>query len=228
MRKAQASGLCTGQSRRCVVYLMHSFETRIGGSIIFMSTTGRYAGLTVLFLGIIAVIPATAAHTPSIDGTYSMTGTRVCLLSQSGFNADFSPVDPSSGNAMIVQEVEGTITFNEDGTGFRSGTANISIISGTHSHPSVGTFAGAFNYTIDDGTVHFVTSEPTTGIFTHGPRAGSQYSVEDIELSGKVGKNFQTIHLGTKEIVVETVSYSNGDDVDRVCSRSRVLTRSDR
>ena len=181
---------------------------------------------TAVVFGVFAIaVQPSLAEQPKVVGTYAFTGAGGCLQSASGFNANLTPVDPT-GNVALTQTVEGTVTFNSDGTGTRSGTS-MTIVEPPATSPSVNvsTFAGAFTFTVDgDGTIHFQTSTSTTGTFLQGPRTGQTFSVDEIELSGHAGKNGDTIVLATTVAGVETISFSNGDSAERVCNRSRVET----
>lgn len=193
----------------------------------------QYINRVSVFLAIVATVVLCAVVFLTVQpalakqpkGTYAVTGSTTCLQSQSGFNANFTPMNPAMGNVAISQTVIGTLTLNDDGTGSRSGTAT-SIVEPPAGQPTVNanTFSGTFTYEINnDGTIHFLTNSPTTGTFTQGPRTGQTFSVDEIELIGHASQKGDIHVAATGPLGIETITFSNGDEFERVCSRTRTL-----
>jgi len=213
---------------------------------------------------------AAIADSPKLKGAYAFTGTAACLvapghvgdanvppqlpnptpgvaLANSGFNAQFQPIDngplqpppgaPNSPSQNFSRSfaVEGIRTFNGDGTGTVKGTAVGIAVRPTpgpngypHFPPSAGSadFQFSFTYTVNgDGSF---TSAMVPGSYTEtfvtGPRTGQTATVDAIPPQmGLISKDGKTLVLAHLEPAVEVHSYSNGDVWPEVCHRSRVL-----
>jgi hypothetical protein len=171
-----------------------------------------------------SIQPVSAKQPPHLKKSYAFTGTGTCLESVTGFTDDLASVGPFAGNTALAETVEGMVQLQSDGTGTYSGTI-VSIAEPPAEPPSAsaGSFSGTLTYEIaSDGAIHVETSAPTTGTFTQGSRDGQTFSIDAIELDGHVGKNGDMITLATKDPMIETITYANGSDIERVCNRSYV------
>jgi hypothetical protein len=87
----------------------------------------------------------------------------------------------------------------------------------------------SFTYTVNpDGTwTSDVTSTGITGTVTAGPRSTPTKQTFTITgfptVTGQISNNGSTLTLATLTPTIETITYSNGDVVKRICHRSRIL-----
>jgi hypothetical protein len=167
---------------------------------------------------------AFAADRSHLHGTYAFTGSSACIQDSAslGFNTNFTPKGPAIFYEFTVM---GTRTFKDDGTGTVTGTA-VSVGSPPSAFASSSSFTFQFTYTIDSSGMLSLTLVPGSfsGQELTGPRAGQTY-VEAIPVrTGQVSEDARNIFISQAGTVVETVTYSNGDSVARVCNVSRVLS----
>jgi hypothetical protein len=167
----------------------------------------------------------------SVVGRYAFAGPTFCLLSNNGFNDDFSPKAPTGAQSTVVQHfnttVSGVRTFNADGTGtievtnhslnypgfFYTPTGTIGItFNATAPNPggggSVAVQRGTFTWYIGtDGRLHIVEDAAgITGTITKGSsRVG--WTVQSLNLPNSVaelGKDLKTLVLVQEDMQVET------------------------
>jgi len=193
-----------------------------------------------------------AADGPKLKGEYAFTGTAACLFApgssppaptpapgtartNSGFNADLTPVDGRTYSESF--STEGIQTFKGDGTGTAKGTT-VGIVPPLTPQPpgapafppdaSSSTFSLSFTYTVfPDGTF---TTHTVPGSFTGteltGPRAGQTFTiVNHPSLTGLIGNDAKMLTLASVEPIVETIIHSIGEARPRICHRSRVLIK---
>jgi hypothetical protein len=88
-------------------------------------------------------------------------------------------------------------------------------------------FSFQFTYTIGPDRVLSTILVPGTyhATILPGPRAGQTLVNQVPARSGFIGEDARTIVLGQPGPVIESVAFSNGDQVLRLCNRSRILTR---
>ena len=200
-----------------------------------------------------------AADAPNIKGSYGFTGTAACLvapgnvpgtvplpnptpgtaLPNSGFNSRLQPNDagPTSGAFSHSFSVEGTRTFNGDGTGTVTGTTvNITVrpTPGPNGFPhfppsaSSANFNFSFTYTVNADRTWTATMVPGSyaETFLTGPRTGQTATVDAIPpVSGMISEDGKTLIAAHLTPVVETHTFSNGDVEPQICHRSRVFIR---
>ena len=182
-----------------------------------------------------------------IVGKWSVSGPTSCLLSNRGFNADFSPV-VITGQPTIVTQLTatsiGTRTFNADGTGTAAGTTQAM----THAGVIVGVLgtdgAGSANvsgFTNQPFTWH-IQSDGKLFIDDAGPivqvasapasRKDWTFTIDRLPpYEGYISKDKKTIVMTHPVMQIETSTTRDQNEVvlgsptPRFCARHRVLTR---
>lgn len=163
-----------------------------------------------------------------LHGDYAFTGDAACIgtFSPLGFNPNLTPVDGRFGESFSTQGVR---TFNGDGTGTFNGISvavtqpDTPVVLGGASSSN---FQGSFTYVVaPDGTFTTNLGGPLTGTILTGTRAGQTFTVDTIPLSGSISGDHKTLTATSVVPTIETVTYSNGDVLRRICHRSRVLLR---
>jgi hypothetical protein len=184
-------------------------------------------------------------HAQRLKGDYAFTGTASCLnslpssMSPGGFEPDFTARD-NSRQFMTSFSAEGIRTFNGNGTGTVTGTTVSITEPPTPGHPgpytcvgcfppgaSSQTFSFQFTYTVNnDGTW---TTQMVPGTFTGtvltGPRTGQTFTNTIPPLTGLIGKERGSLTVASVTPAIETIVFSNGDSIPRICHRSRVLVK---
>jgi hypothetical protein len=186
----------------------------------------------------------------NIVGRWSMSGTTSCLQSSNGFNANFSPLIPTTGTTFVSQlagTIIGTRTFNADGTGRSVATSHsmsfpgtfhgVGFPAGVGSGPaggaSVAPLDAGFTWSIQpDGTLRIDDDDTIPQTFTAPPfRVGSTVTIEDVPpFVGHISKDRRTITLTHPGMSIETSVFLDGltgavTRTPRFCARHRVLTR---
>ena len=194
------------------------------------------------------------APPPPLVGNYAVTGTTACIVSPIGFGP--SPTSPPAALNLGLQpifgisttrwteswSVTGVFTFNGDGTG----AVQVRGVGLVHTDlcPNCGIIGlGAwldltspFTYTVAlDGTVAVDLYAITGTILpASGVRTGQTFTIDDVQLAGRLGVRNETITLATVVPRVETLTFS-GSNPDltcascsttieyKVCHRSRTL-----
>lgn len=188
----------------------------------------------------------------SVVGSYAFAGPTFCLLSNNGFNDDFSPkAAVRGGQSTVVQHfntmVSGIRTFNAGGTGtievtnhslnypgfFYTPTGSIGItFNAVSPNPagggSVAVQRGTFTWHIGaDGRLH-IAEDPAgiTGTITKGSsRVG--WTVQNFNLPNSVavlGKDLKTLVVVHEDLQVETSVQTSPDGVVQPAV-SRICTR---
>jgi hypothetical protein len=180
--------------------------------------------LLLVAAGAIASGSAFAAGRSHLHGTYAFTGSSACVEDSAslGFNPNFTPKGPA---IFYESTVMGTRTFNDDGRGTVTGTA-VTAGAPPSAFANLANFMFQFTYTIDASGVLSLTLVPGSfsGQELTGPRAGQSYVEAVPERAGQVSEDARNILISQPGTIVETVTYSNGDMVARVCNVSRVLS----
>ena len=85
-------------------------------------------------------------------------------------------------------------------------------------------FIFSFTYFVGaDLVLDVEPSSPVTGSMSNGP--GGEFTITGFPgVFGYVSQNKNTLTAATQKPQMETITYSNGDTVKRICSRSRVYT----
>lgn len=175
-----------------------------------------------------------------LQGDYAFTGEAACLVSQGGFKADGTPVDPPARFPQVSSfSVQGVRTFNGDG----SGTLVARVISISHpftvpANPAVPGSTPLFNrgsvssleiqseftYSVTPDLRLEIVTPVVTGTILSGPRQGQTLSFTGIpRFHGFISDNLRSLTLAHEEPGVEVHSFSNGDTDQRMCHRSRIL-----
>lgn len=168
---------------------------------------------------------AGAAHAQDFDGllrgTFSVTGTQTCLTSPGGFNANLTPIGPSF---VTINSFLGTHIFNGDGTGSED-SSEVTVAFPPVNAGSSSNFSFTFTYDVSaDRTVTAVNST-TSGHIVAGPLAGESYTVTFGSALGRLSLDGRSLTFFEPEPTVETVTFSNGEVQQRICSRSRILIK---
>jgi hypothetical protein len=164
------------------------------------------------------------AGSPKLNGAYGVTGSTVCVAGLPGLH--FTGLTPPP-MAFVESHVVDTIrTFNNDGTGTATGSTMGIVYAATFAGVSSSTIQFSFTYIVNADGSWTSQAGAVTGAITSGSRAGQTYTISNFPLlSGLISDKATTLTLATLTPQVETISYSNGDVVERICSNSRVLVQ---
>lgn len=207
----------------------------------------KYASLTSLAVAVMVWPLAASAAPPQLKGAYAFSGMGACLYSGGPFNSGSTPtVWPGfpfpnlSGNGIFISNfsVQGTRTFNGDGTGSVAGRG-VEIVGPPSINPrvSVEDFQARFTYTLDENGGFSTQLVPGTFISTSvSPVAGLKTQLDGLVLNGLIGNNSSALSLASTDAVVETqtalnfafvpASVTGSNDITvryRMCARSRAL-----
>jgi hypothetical protein len=189
---------------------------------------------------------AALAASPKLKGSYAETGETVCIFSTtvrgpqtppapgpvtpSGFNPVTLTPNPGAFTSLFLFSSIGVRTFDGQGSGTLQ-ARNVSINSSPNIFPN--TFvpaggatdiAGAFTYEVaPDGSISIV--EDVLGSILAGTRAGQTVTNNGIALTGRASNNRDSLVLATDVPQIESLSFSNGDQQERICHRTRTLIR---
>jgi hypothetical protein len=184
-----------------------------------------HRSLILVVAGMTASTAAFADDEGSLRGSYAFTGASSCIQDSAsfGFNPDFTPKGPTHSFSFTV---EGIRTFHADGTGSVNARA-VSVDEPPNASSSSTEFSFQFTYTIGPDRVlsTILVSGTYHATILPGPRAGQTLVNQVPARSGFIGEDARTIVLGQPGPVIESVAFSNGDQVLRLCNRSRILTR---
>jgi hypothetical protein len=166
-----------------------------------------------------------------LDGEYMVTGFASCINSFNGFNANLQANPPAPGQpGPFFQsfDIQGARTFNGDGTGSASGR-NISVFPPNQfagASASESEFSGNFTYEVHPDLTITIVQGPLSGSNTAGGAAGQTFTVTGIpNFSGRISEDLQTIIITHAAPGIETLTPSAGLARQRICARSRTLTR---
>ena len=201
-----------------------------------MKTVTTALGSALLML--LAASPATAdSRTEQLKGTFVFSGTTACTVSPAiitptsytpppGFRANLTAVD---GTFVVTFSIQGTQTFNGDGTG----SIAARIVSLSFGNPVSGNAndqESAFTYGVDaEGNVA-IDVGPSHSVFVAGPRTGQEISVSNTPtLVGHLSSDRKSLSFATFNPAVETVTrlVPGPELVEsvRICHRARTAIR---
>jgi hypothetical protein len=180
------------------------------------------AAAMVIYVG------SAAADPPRLKGTYGFTGSDACLYSPNGFTEQLQVFNP---NWSSSNDIEGTRTFNGDGTGTGE-NFTMSITLGPGVRPSASSSKGSvsFTYTVNPDGSFTVDNVPGSNVGTilTGPRTGQTFLLESVPTTtGLISKDGKTLTTANLTPGVETQKFSNNDVELRICHRSRVFIKLD-
>ena len=125
---------------------------------------------------LIAVVTAPAKG-KTIQGSYAITGSCLCLMSISGFNDSLQPNGGVAGPWFTSSASwEGVLSFNKNGTGSFTGSEYMTDVYGPGMNlpPDAGSqnITWGFTYTMDNGNITFTyVTGSYEADFTSGPNA---------------------------------------------------------
>jgi len=201
-----------------------------------MKTVTTALGSALLML--LAASPATAdSRTEQLKGTFVFSGTTACTVSPAiitptsytpppGFRANLTAVD---GTFVVTFSIQGTQTFNGDGTG----SIAARIVSLSFGNPVSGNAndqESLFTYSVDaEGNVA-IDVGPSHSVFVAGPRTGQEISVSNTPtLVGHLSSDRKSLSFATFNPAVETVTrlVPGPELVEsvRICHRARTAIR---
>jgi hypothetical protein len=158
-----------------------------------------------------------------LNGTFQLSGSSTCINGEPDL-----PFKLKNVCALESFAVQGVATFNSDGTGTESGWS-----MGVEFNPSSSlglartlSFIFSFTYFVGaDLVLDVEPSSPVTGTVAYGPPGPMDFTITEFPgVFGFVSQNRNTLTAATQKPQMETITYSNGDTVKRICSRSRVYT----
>jgi hypothetical protein len=158
--------------------------------------------ITVIATFILAAT-VTADRPGNLRGQYAATGSSTCLIAVCGFEPKYV-TNCNNGDCGIVQSStnETVFTFERDGTGTVSGTAQV-VVNWNPAFPSpytgIQTIYWRFNYYLGpDGTIN-ITEQPGTFVSTwvSGPSAPNVYTINGFTRTGHISPDGKTIVLTT-------------------------------
>jgi hypothetical protein len=170
-----------------------------------------------------------AASGPTLKGEFGVTGTDLCLISSLGFNPSLQPVSGSSVSTLN-SVAEGIVTFNGTGKG------TVSLTTGSISPPptpgatvpsassSDSTHSITYTTNTDDSFTYSEVAGSYAGTILTGPREGQTFTVANLPVTtGLISSTGANLTSASLAPTVETITYSNGDILQRICQRQRVF-----
>jgi hypothetical protein len=183
-------------------------------------------GLSVPVILAFLLFSAAAVQAASPKGTYGGSGGLACLVAPGGFNANLQPLDPavswSTSNShtnIFVLEGGGHGTLQSFETFVTPPPTPGFPPSASSSHGT-----GTVTYTIDKkNSAILLTISDLKGTVDAGPRAGQTFTVDSFGVAGFFSKTGKFVELSTETPTVETVTYSDGTTLKRLCHRNTVI-----
>ena len=155
-------------------------------------------------------------------GTFSVTGTQTCLNTIGGFNADLTP---NAFSFVGTTSSVGTAVVNGDGTGsetLHDVTVNPPPVAGA----SADTVSFNFTYHVAaDRTITAQTDGPITGTVLTGTLAGQTFTILSSPSTGGLSEDGRSSTSAPTEAAVETITFSGGLTLQRICARSSVAIK---
>jgi hypothetical protein len=183
----------------------------------------RAFGSCILIL--LGAVAANAADAKRPAFAYSSSGS--CIASVLGFTSKLEPINAG---------VSWRITFNAVGSAGETGAVteagqsvdSASFGAGPRMHsPAANAYKDTFTSAVigpnADGS-STLRIGMMSGTFTAGPHAGERFMISDFELTGWVSTNGLGIFGSSETPIIQTVSLSNGNKYQRVCTMLTVLT----
>lgn len=153
-----------------------------------------------------------------LRGNYAFTGEDVCLVSPKGFDADFTPLGPTS---VFSSSIQGVRTFNGDGTGrliARTDQFNGPQPSGPGASGNSADLSADFTYEVASDRTFTVEQGPMTSADIGEPNARTTVIIENIKFSGQIAQDLKTLVMSTEKSTVETRKNLQGQILDyRIC-----------
>jgi hypothetical protein len=153
-----------------------------------------------------------------LRGNYAFTGEDVCLVSPKGFDADFTPLGPTS---VFSSSIQGLRTFNGDGTGSliaRTVPFNLPQPSRPGASGNSADLSADFTYEVASDRTFTVEQGPMTSTDTGEPNARTTVIIENIKFSGQISQDLKTLVMSTEKSTVETRKNLQGQILDyRIC-----------
>jgi hypothetical protein len=181
----------------------------------------------VLLASVAVAVPAKADN---IKGKYATVSTQACLDASLGFDATFQALGVATSNSFSVLGIR---TFDGNGGGsFVQRTMGVTVppqAPGILSAASSTEGSGQFTYKItDDGIV--IHPGPVSGKVLTGPRAGQDLTTTNIPdsfglIGGSNSNNLLVSFFETPQ--VETLTYSDGTIIKRICHADTVYSKID-
>jgi len=203
-----------------------------------------FVGLVLVFA--LSLVPQLGAQNKHLKGEYAVIGQATCLTHWL--------VNPHGGNTSTyfvhTASAQGTVTFNEDGTGSgRIYSVDITLpiytpipigsywsdpeTDGILGHTSTNVVEFQFTYTVSPDRAISRTITNLQGEITSGPSAGKFFTQTPFTLTGSVSKDKRTILLssvpGQAEILTTEIYNDENHNSfygrqEQECHRSRILT----
>lgn len=163
------------------------------------------------------VNPPGGDYNALLTGIYIYSGPAACLFSQSGFNANLQPL----GFAFVqTYTVNGTLTFNGDGTGSVDAT---SVSVNQFAAGSV-TFQVNFTYQVNPDLT--ITINDLASTATNVQTGEISSITESAPLEGRVSEDLRTIHVMHYVPKAEKITNLTTNTIGyRICARERTFTR---
>jgi hypothetical protein len=185
--------------------------------------------LMLLLAAVMPIYSASAiADTSQLKGTYGFTSTTACLYASGGFTASFQAVGTATSTHVAS---EGVATFNGDGTGtFTESTMSITPPPTVGILPDAGAneSTASFTYTVTAFPAFAVQIETFAATVVAGPRAGQTFELEGSPLRvGTISADGRTLVASVPTPGVETLTSSNGEVLQRICTLSSVFIKLD-
>lgn len=190
------------------------------------------SALVMLLLASSAIGDESRTH--RLKGDFAFTGSALCV--NSGANFATTPPTPPLGFANLVpigpsfvttNSVQGTLTFNGDGTG---SMVQQFVSLGNPGAASVIDASNEFAYSVAaDGTLTIDTG-PSVSITVAGPSAGVQSIIADVPtFTGRLSSDRKSLTFATSTAAVESVTRvvpaPELVTALRICHRTRIGIR---
>ena len=158
-----------------------------------------------------------------LDGEYTYTGSATCVGAQAGFNPGTFQPNPGAFTVVNSFTVNGTRTFNGDGTG----TLTLKSVSVNQFGASaVETVNAPFLYNVAPDLTITITSQPSLSTQTAGTAVGSTSILSNVPpMTGRITEDLSTIALSHPLPGIETITPTVGTPFYRICARERILHR---
>jgi hypothetical protein len=166
-----------------------------------------------------------------LTGNYAVTGTFARLYAPNGgFNASLVPVDQSTANAIWATasgvryfDGHGIVTV-DNATISNNGPADHNSLDTPGINANTENVMQTYAVTTPTGEVA-VTFQNDNGTVTAGTRLGQIFTIDLFSLTGYLSSDRRALTLTTVTPKVETITFSNGDIIPRICHRSFSLIK---
>ncbi len=181
------------------------------------------SGWWILMLVVCSAWPTRAEAAPQgfnqlLRGNYAFTGEDVCQVSPKGFDADSTPLGPTT---VFSYSIQGVRTFNGDGTGSliaRTNQFNQPQLSRPGASGNSADLSADFTYDVASDLTFTVEQGPMTSTDIGEPNARTTVIIENIKYSGQIAQDLKTLVMSTEKSTVETRKNPQGQILDyRIC-----------